>query len=109
MKDSARDDYIWNYDYYEHGEGIVEANEAVIKVQNYVATDSDNDGLLDRQEIADGTDPYDSDSDNDGLTDYEEFYHETYFLDAANADTDNDSMPDGWEINYGFDPSEISV
>ncbi|GAH34439.1 unnamed protein product, partial [marine sediment metagenome] len=38
-------------------------------------------------------------------TDYEEFYHETYFLDAANADTDNDSMPDGWEINYGFDPT----
>ena len=105
LKDSARDDYIWDYDSYEHGAGIVDANEAVIKVQNYVATDSDNDGLPDKQEISDGTDPYDSDSDDDGLTDYEEFYHETYFLDPNNADTDGDNLGDGWEIDVGFDPT----
>ncbi len=105
LKESANNDFIWDYNSHEYGVGIVDANEAVIQVQNYVATDSDNDGLPDKQEIIDGTDPYDSDSDNDGLTDYEEFYHETYFLDATNADTDGDNLGDGWEIDVGFDPT----
>ncbi|MHA1346089.1 MAG: S8 family peptidase [Candidatus Heimdallarchaeaceae archaeon] len=104
LKDSANNDFLWDYDSYEHGEGIVDADAAITTVQNYVATDSDSDGLPDKQEIIDGTDPYDSDSDDDGLTDYEGFYHETYFLDPNNADTDGDNLDDGWEIYVGFYP-----
>ncbi len=42
------------------------------------------------------------DSDNDGLTDYDEItIHGTGPFDS---DSDNDSMPDGWEVDNGLDP-----
>ena len=42
------------------------------------------------------------DSDADGLSDGEEiFLHRT---DPGNEDTDGDGMPDGWELQYTFDP-----
>jgi hypothetical protein len=45
---------------------------------------------------------YRPDSDNDGLTDDEEL--NTYNTDPLNADTDGDGLPDGWEVDNGFDP-----
>jgi len=43
-----------------------------------------------------------ADSDNDGLSDYHEIYE--LKTDTENADTDEDEMSDGWEVNYEFDP-----
>jgi thrombospondin type 3 repeat protein len=50
--------------------------------------DSDNDGLLDGEEVGLGTDPHDWDSDNDGLSDYEEL--NIYHTNPNNPDTDGD-------------------
>ena len=59
---------------------------------------------------ADGSDPLDpsdggADWDGDGLTNAEEQQAGT---DMNNADTDNDGMPDGWEVNYGLNPNSAS-
>ena len=65
--------------------------------------DSDDDGLLDGEEIALGTDPDDPDSDDDGLTDGEEVL--VYGTDPLDPDTDDDGLTDGDEVNlYGTDP-----
>jgi hypothetical protein len=50
--------------------------------------DSDDDGLLDGEELAQGTDLRDWDSDDDGLSDREEL--QIYFTDPNNADSDGD-------------------
>ena len=65
--------------------------------------DTDNDGLLDGEEIlTHGTLPTNPDTDNDGLTDGEEILlHHTNPLEN---DTDNDGAPDGVELGYGSNP-----
>lgn len=65
--------------------------------------DADNDGLLDGQEIALGTDPDDADSDNDGLNDGDEV--NVHGTDPLDADTDNDGLLDGTEVN-GTNPTD---
>ncbi|PAT05631.1 hypothetical protein CKJ81_09065, partial [Corynebacterium hadale] len=67
------------------------------------AKDSDNDGVSDEQEAADGTDPNKADSDGDGLTDGEEKEHGT---DPTKADSDGDGVNDGQEVTDGTDPLE---
>ncbi len=57
---------------------------------------SDNDGILDREELIIGTDPFSEDTDNDGLNDYNEIY--TYFTDPLNPDSDFDGLNDNEEI-----------
>lgn len=42
------------------------------------------------------------DDDGDGLSNADEF--NTYGTDPGNPDTDGDGMPDGWEVQYGFNP-----
>jgi parallel beta-helix repeat protein len=64
--------------------------------------DVDADGLDALQEFLNGGDPNDPDTDNDGLLDGEEIlvYGTSLFL----ADTDEDLTSDGWEITHGLDP-----
>jgi outer membrane protein OmpA-like peptidoglycan-associated protein len=65
--------------------------------------DSDNDGLLDSDEVDIGTDPYDPDTDGDGLQDGEEV--DSYKTDPLNPDTDWDALKDGAEaLTYSTDP-----
>ena len=60
-------------------------------------SDEDGDGLLDSDEIANGTDPSDPDSDDDGLNDGDEV--NIHGTDPNNNDTDGDQIPDNFEIN----------
>jgi len=65
--------------------------------------DLDNDGLLNSEEVALGTDPRNPDTDGDGLTDGQEVL--TYLTDPLKADTDGDGLTDGQEVKtYGTDP-----
>ena len=45
------------------------------------------------------------DPDNDGLNNLEEYQQNTY---ALIADTDGDGISDGWEVDYGYDPTDGS-
>lgn len=71
--------------------------------------DSDNDGALDGEEILTmGTDPNLGDTDFDGLSDIQEDVNRDGVVDATetsavDGDTDNDLLPDGWEVNNGLD------
>jgi len=67
--------------------------------------DSDQDGLLDDIEIEIGTDPYNADTDDDGLNDGDEV--NKYKTDPLNADSDWDALVDGAEIlTYNTNPLE---
>ena len=58
---------------------------------------SDIDGLTIREKISKGMVPYkDSDTDNDGLTDKEEI--EVYHTDPLKASSSGDSIPDGYKV-----------
>jgi len=70
-------------------------------IANYLDTDSDNDGLLDQDEINSTSWYTDADTDDDGLSDAEELALGT----AANKfDTDGGGVPDWWESYLGQDP-----
>lgn len=65
--------------------------------------DSDGDGLLDDEEAVYGTDPYHADTDEDGLGDGDEV--NVYQTDPLNADSDWDALMDGAEVlTYQTDP-----
>jgi hypothetical protein len=63
--------------------------------------DTDDDGLLDGFEVANGIDPLDPDSDNDGLTDGLEIANGT---DPNDSDSDDDGLNDEFEVSNGIDP-----
>jgi len=68
--------------------------------------DSDQDGLLDGDEVnpPDGSfasDPSKPDTDDDGLTDFAE---RTIGTNPYASDSDGDMLPDQWEVQWGFDP-----
>jgi hypothetical protein len=82
--------------------------------QEYVAgtdptsPDTDDDGLRDGWEIQYGLNPLsastDNDPDNDGLTNIEEYDIGGAGTNPKDWDTDNDQMPDGWEVDNNLDP-----
>jgi hypothetical protein len=67
--------------------------------------DDDSDGIPNEWEYAQsgstvGVDDS-ADPDDDGLTNLEEYQNDT---DPDDSDSDDDSLPDGWEVLYGLDP-----
>mgnify|MGYP003855750369 CR=1 FL=1 len=86
-------------------EVLNEQNDSVIATLtiNFIAPDTDNDGLDDLMEASLGTDPNDADSDNDGLNDGDEVNN--YNTDPLLTDTDSDGLPDGYEVNLGSNPT----
>jgi hypothetical protein len=65
--------------------------------------DPDGDGLTNKDEFLNYTDPTKADMDKDGLTDRQEVM--TYRTDPGQADTDSDGLKDGAEVNtYHSDP-----
>lgn len=70
------------------------------------ALDSDQDGLIDDDEINSYfTDPFDSDSDDDELSDGDEVL--TYSTNPNQPDSDSDGLSDGAEVlTYGTNPNQ---
>ena len=70
--------------------------------------DSDDDGILDGEEVSSSTDgfitnPNDDDTDGDGLKDGDEY--DIHYSDPLLTDSDGDGLPDGEEVNtHGTDP-----
>ncbi|HYG34614.1 MAG TPA: binary toxin-like calcium binding domain-containing protein, partial [Clostridia bacterium] len=79
-----------------------QANGLVVG-QNDSSLDPDNDGLVNQQEYQTGTNPKKADTDSDGLTDSQESI--SYMTNPRKADTDGDGLNDGAEVNtYHTDP-----
>jgi len=88
-------------------DGLSNVEELLIHSTDPNDEDSDDDGILDGEEVIEGadgyiTDPNDNDSDDDGLLDGVEVL--TYGTNPLSNDTDIDSLPDSWEIQYQSDP-----
>jgi hypothetical protein len=66
-------------------------------------TDQDLDGLSDSEEAKYGTSPTSADTDNDGLLDKDEIT--IFHTDPLKADTDGDGHPDGLEVRNGYNPN----
>ncbi|TSC75789.1 MAG: hypothetical protein G01um101431_1116 [Parcubacteria group bacterium Gr01-1014_31] len=67
-----------------------------------VETDTDHDGLTDREEELYGTNKYATDTDADGLTDRDET--KVFGTEPTNPDTDGDGYQDGAEVLNGYNP-----
>lgn len=66
--------------------------------------DFDDDGVGNKRELEEGTDPRAPDTDRDGLTDGEEL--NVYHTNPNRTDTDNDGLSDGIEVHeHGSNPS----
>jgi hypothetical protein len=89
------------------GDGVGNRDE-YLNHSNPLAVDSDADGLDDAAEIlTHHTDPANADSDGDGLNDGDEI--DTYLSDPLRADSDGDTYRDFDEVLYGGDPNDASV
>lgn len=66
--------------------------------------DYDDDGLTNEEELKYGTELIYTDSDSDGLKDKEEIL--THNTNPLLNDTDGDGALDGWEVKNGFNPLE---
>ena len=73
-------------------DGLSNCREKHLLGTSHKDPDSDDDGVDDGDEIADGTDPLDPDSDDDGLDDGEEADLGT---DPSDPDSDDDGVDDG--------------
>ena len=87
------------------------AGNLLSSVNSSANVDSDNDGLSDAYELANGLNPYNAsdatlDSDNDGLTNAEEYQAGT---DPQNNDTDGDGILDGVDSEPLIPTTEVSL
>jgi len=105
---------LWNVSDTD-SDGWSDGYEVNVSSTNPLLADTDSDGLLDKEEFTYWTAIHgvsnstayaycsDPDIDNDGLLDGEEIY--TYNTDPNNWDTDGDYLPDKWEIEHGYSPT----
>jgi len=75
--------------------------------------DINGNGLKDTAESNYTISPYsfdlpDTDHDGDGISSLDEQNNAINPTSAVNPDTDGDLLPDGWELNNGFDPNDPS-
>lgn len=113
---NGSDGYDWDSD----GDGLTNLLEQALGF-NPLSQDTDGDSIFDKNEDRDVDGLFDwwemihfdsptlagasGDPDGDSLTNLQEQSHGTYPL---IADSDNDSMPDDWELMFGLDPLDAS-
>lgn len=86
----------------DDSDGLSNEEESVLGT-NPLETDTDNDGLFDREEVRSfRTDPTNADTDGDGLSDYNEI--KRWFTNPLETDTDGDGYGDGEEVLNQYDP-----
>ena len=81
-------------------DGLINVEEFAVGTNPHLF-DTDEDGLTDLNELLSGTDPVKADTDGDGLSDFDELGFST---DPSNFDTDGDEVEDGEEVASGADP-----
>ncbi len=90
-------------DIYAASGAVVASAAASAELDALNAPDADADGLTDDEEAALGTDPLSADSDNDGLLDFDELggdaLRDPGETDPMDADSDDDGINDGDEVN----------
>jgi hypothetical protein len=102
MSDSNAADALTDLD----GDGVNNRTE-FLNLSNPTVADSDADGLTDSQEIVTyHTHPGKADTDGDGLTDYAEAI--THHCDPLDTDSDDDGYSDQVEVLYGGDPNDAT-
>jgi len=100
------------------GDGLTNQQEVYTYGTNPFHSDTDGDGLVDELEDYAGI-RFDStlpDTNENGISDANEdldldgvimiMEFGVYGTDGTQPDSDGDSLPDGWEIEYGFDPNK---
>jgi len=70
------------------------------------SSDYDNDNITNVNEWLNKTSPISNDTDCDGLTDWQELF--VYHTIPYDPDSDDDWMPDGWEIEHNYNPLNAS-
>ncbi|MBK1883550.1 hypothetical protein JIN85_14090 [Luteolibacter pohnpeiensis] len=91
-------------DFWESNYGLDPADDGTTNIANGPDGDPDNDGLTNLQEYNGGLDssnPQKADTDDDGLADGQEVELGTS---PVKVDSDGDGLPDGWEVSAGLDP-----
>jgi ABC-type transport system substrate-binding protein len=93
-------------------DGLMDYEEINVYGTDPYNEDTDNDNILDGEEVIEGadgfvTDPLKADTDGDGIDDYEETVPgvDGYTTNPSDPDSDNDGVDDGTEIDQGFDPN----
>lgn len=85
-------------------DGLLDGEEVNIHGTDPLSVDTDNDGMSDKYEVDYFLDPLSddttSDKDNDGLTNI--FEHDVSYTNPNNNDTDGDGLTDGEEVNGYF-------
>src|SRR5262245_34197329 len=113
----AGQQYYFSVVAYDYSQNESPVSTEVSMIAALGGIDSDEDGLLDADEVAVyGTDPLIADTDGDGLADYDEvsLWGDAWNADAdgdgivnlLDEDADNDGYPDGFEYRQGSDPGD---
>ena len=98
------------------GDGLPDWIELQAGIDLNATDDNDLDLLNNLEDYENMGNPFLDDTDGDGLLDGDEFYADGthgdtdgYTTGVNNPDTDDDSLSDGWEVDYGFNPTSANA
>lgn len=94
--------YVTYNRFIKNSGGVQTVKDAIQDVTANPNSDDDKDGLTNKQEVEMKTDPAKADTDDDDLEDGLEV--NTYKSDPLKNDSDGDGFSDGQEVSSGFNP-----